>query len=442
MIKRIRLQNYRCFEDFELSLTGGINLLIGDNASGKTTVLKALSTVLSSFFLGFKDENTVFPGLRSEDFRNVKIGSTLLNDLPVQIGFEYDLPISRDRNLFDYLETAMIIRSSRSRSSRTQTKPLTNFKRVAKHYHTEFFQGKEQILPLPVLAHFSTSDIHSGRKISPSRFTKLLQRPSFGYYECMQGDGFLPYWTKRLLVLKEAGQEPVQISGVRKALKKALGASGCNIIEDFDIRINAKKVFYLLIDGRESETSQLSDGYRRIVNLVVDIAFRCMLLNGNKFGVEAIEKSFGTVLIDEVDLHLHPSLQTKVVSSLQHAFTNIQFVFSSHSPLVMSGVKSSEDNQIIKLKYDTNEPLGYSAKLVEAYGMDASTILDVLLNVIPRSKEVDDKLTKLFDLIDQDSFDAAQANLLQLKTEFGENLPELSRAESMLNFLTSDFDKD
>lgn len=82
---------------------------------------------------------------------------------------------------------------------------------------------------------------------------------------------------------------------------------------------------------------QLSDGVRAAFGLVADIAFRCAKLNPH-FGASAALRTHGIVLIDEVDLHLHPSWQQKILNTLQLAFPNIQFIVTTHSPQVLSAI--------------------------------------------------------------------------------------------------------
>jgi predicted ATP-binding protein involved in virulence len=77
--------------------------------------------------------------------------------------------------------------------------------------------------------------------------------------------------------------------------------------------------------------SQLSDGYRNLIGMVADIAYRCVKLNPH-LGVNAIKLTPGIVLIDEIDLHLHPNWQKRIVADLKEIFENIQFVATTHSP--------------------------------------------------------------------------------------------------------------
>lgn len=423
-MEKITIHNYRCFEELSLSFKDGVNLFIGDNSSGKTTLIRALSTVLNSFFTGFSDENTRFSGLNPDDFRIITTSTGLANEPSIKVDFTN---LQTDASL-----------ELHSKKGRTLQKSLSPIKELGKQVYQNLFEEKIQKERLPLFASFSTSDIHTNRKIDGHRFNSYEHKPSFGYYECLQGDGFLRYWTKRLLILKEAQRGEIELEGVKNAIQNALGINGCNVIEDIQIRHNQGKVYYILTDKREVETSYLSDGLTRLVNIVLDLSFRCMLLNKGIFGKEACLNTTGTVLIDEVDLHLHPSLQSVVMKGLQNAFPKLQFIITSHSPLVMSGIPMNKRNAIYKLAY--SEENGYSSKEVQAYGLDASTIIEAVLGVTPRTKEVDDRLNMLFSFIDIDDYLQARDYLNEMKKEFGDSLPELSKAETMLNFLSDNDD--
>jgi predicted ATP-binding protein involved in virulence len=441
-MKKIIFNNYRCFEHLELDFNSGINLFFGDNASGKTTIIRALQAALSSFFAGFSDENTRFIGLKKQDFSQILVSDNLSSYKPISLEFLFDDFVEYPEllNFHTWLEKTNSIDLINPKG-RTRITGLKELKTYTKRLQDSmFFMGSEpkQLKSLPLFACFTTEDIHSKRKINAKKFKSYFHKPSFGYYECLEGSGFFPYWIKRLIVLEEGQKSMSEVEAVRNAIIKALGVDGCNIISDMIVRPKQGKVYYIFTDGREVEADNLSDGYARLVNIVTDIAFRCMLLNKGIYGLEACKKTIGTVLIDEIDLHLHPSLQAKVLHSLQLTFPKLQFIVSTHAPMVMSGIKPTNENLVFKLNYSMQG--GYQIKSMQTYGLDASTILDVVLDVTPRSKDVDDKLNTLFNLIDIDDYPNASKMLNEMREEFGDRLPDLAKAQAMLNFLTDDND--
>lgn len=423
-MKNIELFNYRCFDKSLFVFSDQVNLLIGDNSSGKTTIIRAVSSAMSSFFTGFSDENTRFIGLSKDDFKINESETGLVIEVPIKVQF-----------LFLGRVASLELRSQKARTLLTPLKPISE---IGKEYMNSLFINSKQVMDLPLMSSYSTADIHYPRRFSDKLFLKYKHKPSFGYFECLQGDGFLKYWTRRLLALREGRASELEVQGVINALIESLGTKGCGFLKSIDIRPIQGKIYYELLDGRFTDTQNLSDGLKRLVNIVMDMSFRCMLLNQGIFGLDACSQTKGTVLIDEIDLHLHPTLQSVVMKGLQKAFPNIQFIITSHAPMIMTGIPMDEQNKIIKLGYNKEE--GYSAKEIETYGLDASTIIQAVLGVTPRSADVEEKLRSLFSLIDNDEYQKASEKLGEMRNQFGEHLPELSKAEAMLNFLNDSED--
>src|SRR5690606_8031953 len=117
--------------------------------------------------------------------------------------------------------------------------------------------------------------------------------------------------------------------------------------------------------------SLMSDGVKRMLGIVTDIAYRCVVLNGF-LGNNAVKESRGLVMIDELDLHLHPTWQKQVVGDLKRAFPKIQFVATTHSPFIVQSLKSDELINLDKLS--DVEPLDLSLEEVaeEIMGVDDS----------------------------------------------------------------------
>jgi predicted ATP-binding protein involved in virulence len=105
---------------------------------------------------------------------------------------------------------------------------------------------------------------------------------------------------------------------------------------------------------------QLSDGYRNIIGMVADIAYRCIKLNPH-LGENAVKETPGIVLIDELDLHLHPNWQRRIVEDLKNTFPGIQFVATTHSPFIIQSLKEDElrnlDRKIVSQKDPKDIPI-------------------------------------------------------------------------------------
>ena len=440
----ITIKNFRCYEEKSIEFRRGLNLLIGDNSVGKTSLLRACNLVMNAFFSGYSDENTVWKSADDNDFRE-----TGIIESPIEIIFhsnEQDYPTIQTQfgktfSLDPNIELKIEKKSKKnSRNRTTGLKPLKDYAAALKLYSHVVQEDKsiEQINPLPVYACFTTEDIHSVRKFDKNRFKKYNHKPSFGYYECYDCKGLFECWIKRLLVLRGAQKGEEEINSVRNAIIDALGFNGCNIISDMYIRHNEGKVYFKFVDGRESESVLLSDGYRRLVNIVMDIAFRCALLNKSMFGDRCYKHTHGTVIIDEIDEHLHPALQVRVLKALQDTFPKIQFIVSTHAPLVMSSVEPRKDengndiNVVYKLEYSDSE---YTHKELNLYGMDASTIIETYMGQPSRDLRVNDKIKAILDLIDKGDIQAARKSLKELEQNIAGGDPELTRMEALISFM-------
>lgn len=431
----IELDNYRCFTKLRMEFGERINLLVGDNASGKTSLLLAVRSALSAFFLGYSDENTRFLGISKEDFTMIDSETSYMNEKPIKIGFDYS---DYRESLSDYINSYIELTSKKTRTSIAGAKEYKVFTKNL--FNTLFDQtAKAQVKPLPLFACFSTEDIHAARKINGSPFKVYKHKPSFGYYECLLGDGFYPYWLDRLLVLSEKDPNDYQVKCVREAIINALGPEGCNIISDMSVRPYKKSVYFHFMDGREVDANHLSDGYKRLVNIVMDIAFRCTLLNGGRFGEYAFRLTEGTVLIDEIDLHLHPTLQATVIKALAETFWSLQFIISTHAPMVMSSVEDDPDNKVFQMTYNPED--GYVQKEIYTFGMDASTIIKMELGLSPRDAQVQGRLDEIFNLIDEEKFAEAKEKLQNLRQNLKGYIPELTKAETMINLMEAPFDE-
>lgn len=444
-MKEITISDFRCYGRKHMDFRPGINLLIGDNSSGKTSLIRACNFVANSFFCGYSDENTTWKSVETNDFKfNVMDDGTILPEKPISIEFKLspdDLPpiVKHDTDIysFDYIKKQKLRKNSK-KNSRNLVNGLIALKKYGSILYAESHCERngvlEQLNALPVYACFTTEDIHSSRKINASKFKEYYQKPSFGYYECYDCRGLFDYWLSRLLVLQEAETGKTEINTVRKALKSALGSDGCNIIDDVILRPVRGKVYFKFTDGRMVESSMLSDGYKRLVNIVLDIAIRCSLLNKVKFGDESYLHTHGTVIIDEIDEHLHPALQGRIIKDLHRTFPKVQFIISTHAPMVMSSVENNDDNVVYNLWYDAASD-SYMHTEAKTFGLDANLILEENMNVDSRDSKVQELLNMTQELVSERNVAKAKEKLAILESLTQPEQPSLVRIRSIINRL-------
>lgn len=173
-------------------------------------------------------------------------------------------------------------------------------------------------------------------------------------------------------------------------------------------------------DGRIIAFSSLPMGYKRIFSMVIDIAYRAYILNKD------IESS-GIVLIDEIELHLHPTLQQEILQRLRKTFPRIQFIVTTHSPLVISNFRVDYSNKIIKLEQDGSV---YTNEEVEnVFGIDYATNLSEVMEVAPRSTTIDKYINAYLFFYGKDRHDEANVILQKLQEYVGGDIPTLLQNE-------------
>lgn len=190
-------------------------------------------------------------------------------------------------------------------------------------------------------------------------------------------------------------------------------------------QINDKKA------GKELFLEQLSDGERGLIALVFDLTRRLAVANPNL--TNPIAEGEALVLIDEIELHLHPKWQRDVLPRLLETFKNCQFVVTTHSPQVIGEAKADcvRFLEYVDGKVNVTIPAA-------AFGVDSNRIMLELMGAPARNRLVEDELRKLFVLIDQERFDDARAAIATLESNLGENEPELTQARSLIRFLEGD----
>ncbi len=173
-----------------------------------------------------------------------------------------------------------------------------------------------------------------------------------------------------------------------------------------------------------NEGFKLSDGEKCLLAIIGDLARRLAI--ANPFLNNRLHGK-GIVMIDEVDLHLHPSWQRIVVPLLETTFPNCQFILTTHSAQVLSHVRKPESIFLLKFTDD-----GIQAGHPESvYGLDSNRILEDLMDVSERPVEIKTLIENLFDIIDRKDLENARDQLKSLKQNIGTD-PQLTKAEVLI----------
>lgn len=173
-------------------------------------------------------------------------------------------------------------------------------------------------------------------------------------------------------------------------------------------------------DGSPLYLDQLSDGERRLILLVGDVARRMAILNPH---LDDPTSSPGVLLADEIDLHLHPGWQRRVMPALRAAFPKVQLMVTTHSPQVLASVPSEAVVMMKDFKFLPGHP--------KTFGRDTNTLLDTVFEVPERPEEIMAKLKRLYDLLDDHTAEA-RGIFEELRKTLEHDDPELARIETLL----------
>ena len=184
----------------------------------------------------------------------------------------------------------------------------------------------------------------------------------------------------------------------------------------YRLRPDAKETLeFLFSDSRAMLFEMLPQGYKRILSIAIDLAYRSFILNKDA-------ETSGVCFIDEIELHLHPSLQQEIIARLCRAFPNIQFIVTTHSPLVISNFNADGvQNKIIQLEQEGNS---YSVKELEnVYGLDYATNLAEVMGVAPRASTIDKYINAYLFLMGKGKKEKAEVMLGHLSEYLGGEIP-------------------
>ena len=232
-MKTISLSGFRCYDKIDIQFASGFNLIVGDNASGKTSLLRAARFALSSFFSGFSDENTLWQSPDNADFRRVEVSDYTITEKPIQIDFSFYPELFQDSEYL--LGEKLYIRknSPKSRNILEGIKPLRDLGRgLMSNLYTIGEEGKiyTRTAPLPLFDSISTIYTHTARPVKGNRFLSLKPKCTLGYNNALTGGGYGVQWWQRIKMLAETHQRVWELEGVKESVVNALGPELCDII--------------------------------------------------------------------------------------------------------------------------------------------------------------------------------------------------------------------
>ncbi len=424
----LEIQNFKKYERQEFEFPTQFTLLVGDNGSGKTTVLDALA-VAASVWLAKSPDSILNNSRRNIRPSEMRLEPVLRGD---RVQFDPQSPVVvKARGRIGAQEDVTWSRQIRPGGTRTTN---ADAEKAIDLIDGLYAQDREGVhLPFPVLAYYGAGRgwIASNERKKEEK-AKGPARRWAAFYDCFSERirfGDLNEWFKSETIERgnRGGRWRPGFEVVRRALLQCIPDAD-DIWFDGD-----RKQIVFSIRNNAQPFDNLSAGQRMMLALVADLAIKAVtqnayLLPSDELGPEGeglprvLAQTPGVVLIDELDVHLHPTWQRRVATDLKKTFPCIQFICTSHSPQVIGELQPEE---ITLLRGDE-----YS-KPVQSFGMDSNWVVEQLMGGDKCDPMINADTAKVLRLIDERKLTEAENEVIRLLGLAG-NKDDLQRAMSMI----------
>lgn len=437
-LEKLQLHNFRCFKDIEIDFHKKLTIIVGANGAGKSSIMEGAAIAISSLFIkmdGLPAKKIDKGQARLEAY---VVGSTkdVQAQYPVVVtasAFVDDGNIGSQRLEKKHLQWTRSLSSSNGQTLYGNAKEITS---LGLAYQERIRKGDTNLV-LPMIAYYGTGRLWDYHREKQSDVFEVNNRLN-GYIDCVDGTAnikLMMNWFSKMTVQKyqnmELGLDKIpELEAVYSAMeacyRKITGYSEVKV--QYSMGTRELEIAYRNEDDEwmRIPINQLSDGYKSTISLVADIAYRMAVLNPQLLDKVCTETN-GIVLIDEIDLHLHPTWQQRILEDLADIFPKLQFIVSTHAPSVVSSAKS--ENLLILDKYEVYEPSG------EVHGRDTNTIVSSVMNASERPTSVKKLFVDFYHAIDMSDVDGAEFALNQLKAIMGNDEPEISGCNIKLKLL-------
>ena len=411
LIRKIDIQNFKGFESKSFSFNPKFNVAIGSNATGKSTLLHSIQVALGAYL-----QCLDIPASKNYR-RQYKEGEAFVKWSNLERGYiknqEPTLITAIAKFSFELDDThwtrVMLKNNTTSHNRRDTGQMMSAVEQLVR-------EKKTTQIAMPIVASFGTertvAQLRKGKK-AQSRRTRSEKAFLAALSEKVDFNGVIEWmhnYDKEIQYQKEfPGTKEAVFRAIHTAIPYLRNVEYNSYYQEFE----AEVVIEQHTIGQTLH-SNMSDGLKAMLNLVAELAFRCVILNGYK-GEKAVAETEGVVLIDELDMHLHPNWQMHVVQDLKNAFPGLQFIVTSHSPFIVQSLKKEE---LIILEDELNVESDPFRRSIEEI---SSTEMGV--KVVPRSKmfiEMEEVAAKYYDLIEQGKTSDDDAEVSALRNRLNE----------------------
>jgi predicted ATP-binding protein involved in virulence len=443
-INSLELTNFRGITSLNLALDPNLTVIIGDNGAGKTTILDAAANLLK-IWVGVitgkeQSENIIFHQSDiKNDEQNLHVGLEVFYNLNISEDFfeysdSYDESLDDEPNqIFDTTYSASNISFGLGLTRGDTAFEEDEFTDDDAIFATKFTEArrylsdavvKKAAINLPILAYYSSVRNSSNfdsfvQKSSNDRFELLT-----AYDNALTGEAF-NFATFYRWFEWQYNKSGHNIENNR--LLKVVCDSIYSVLSYGDAQYSNLSINYDLPNGELCiekagqilRVNQFSSGEKSIFALVADLSRRLAIANPS---ATAPLKGNGIVLVDEIDLHLHPRWQRALMPALRATFENIQWVVTTHSPQILSSLERYQ------LRIITNGNLQDISPYIK--GRDINSINKDVFDINIHNEVYRKRIQNFYDLLDNDNKNAASKALELLIEDWGHNDIEVIRAQS------------
>lgn len=381
-LKDIRLRGFRCFEDCTIEFDPGVTILVARNGQGKTAILDAVALALG-LFVDTIGGTSQWRGFNQRDVRRTRGTSEMSRAEHV----EFETTAVIDMHSVSWRRW---MRGSSSRA-RTSTQEARGLVGIAKEYHDRLNSDAiddTAVFDLPFVAYYGTNRRWENPRTSRRRSALPRNERCLGYADCLDSAAsyglFVGWYVKKYDRVSHTPVAGIQKSNRPEVLLAAVNRAVDDVLQQetgwHGLHWDAAEEQLMLEHPTQGRLplSFLSDGVRNTVAMVADVAHRCVRLNPH-YGDEAASRTSGVILVDEVDLHLHPEWQQTIVRLLRAAFPHLQLVASTHSPQVLSTV----DFKSIRLIDFSDGDATVQLPEFQTQGVESADVLARVMEVDP-----------------------------------------------------------
>lgn len=348
-IKTINIKHFRGFEEASFTLDKKMNVILGNNTTGKTSLLHAVEIALGAYLQTFSLLPKEAPYRRNFEKRDrvlkyneakndfILSGNNPLVKVEVVLqskGKNTGGEFKQENNISWYRE----LKGNTTIHGKRNAGDLIDIVNKWKEYRIS--ENKDTNIVLPIMLAFGADRIDNNykqviKKRKPE--SKIDKAYKFALLEKVDFKSALDWIYK----YNSSTKNIKEVEGTDRAFFNALETAARlqNIAIDKDNRGLWADVKVSNQAKQRVNYEMMSSGFKAMVNIVSEIAYRCIMLN-EWLGENAVKQTPGIVLIDEIDLYLHPHWQQHVLRDFNEAFPNIQFIVTTHSPFIVQSVES------------------------------------------------------------------------------------------------------